>query len=401
MYRHHLSQVDDKVKVDQAEVDARHLFRVAKVLAPPHDIFIRTLVRRTPGQRSQIKKRFKQLYELDLVDELKKGLGKEWHVLIDALLEKNGEDAGSSAEEQRAKRGPDSYSPAAIHTALQRGDVPTVVQVLVTKTDHKIARLRESYTKEYSVSLEAEISERIPEPERLFLLTLLKRKKDRGKADVHQDAQDLFEYGEGRWTSSSGLFLKLLEERNISHMREVLLTYEQVSSGVSALQAIEQDISPSYAKAVEAFLGPRGENNQREKSSSGRGRGRGRGQDMDPGGAGSGSRSPSRDGSTDMRTIRIAYKKKYGKALEVDLEERSRHPTVSILVKLILKSPAKDARKDQHQDSIPQRHGVKDGDRKNQNDRQESGHGKGHRERHDEGQGHDLTQGRRDKKGEG
>lgn len=27
----------------------------------------------------------------------------------------------------------------------------------------------------------------------------------------------------------------------------------QVSSGVSALQAIEQDISPSYAKAVEAF----------------------------------------------------------------------------------------------------------------------------------------------------
>lgn len=55
------------------------------------------------------------------MDELKKGLGKEWHVLIDALLEKNGEDAGSSAEEQRAKRGPDSYSPAAIHTALQVG----------------------------------------------------------------------------------------------------------------------------------------------------------------------------------------------------------------------------------------------------------------------------------------
>lgn len=44
-------------------------------------------------------------------------------------------------------------------------------------------------------------------------------------------------------------------------------------------------------------VGPRGGNNQREKSSSGRGRGRGRGQDMDPGGAGSGSRSPSRDGS--------------------------------------------------------------------------------------------------------
>lgn len=57
---------------------------------------------------------------------------------------------------------------------------------------------------EYSVSLEAEISERIPEPERLFLLTLLKRKKDRGKADVHQDAQDLFEVMDEFLFSSRG-----------------------------------------------------------------------------------------------------------------------------------------------------------------------------------------------------
>lgn len=63
MYRHHLSQVDDKVKVDQAEVDARHLFRVAKVLGKSKHVFIKIYlaISRRENYRPPVLLRFNKL----------------------------------------------------------------------------------------------------------------------------------------------------------------------------------------------------------------------------------------------------------------------------------------------------------------------------------------------------
>ncbi|VDI82845.1 Hypothetical predicted protein [Mytilus galloprovincialis] len=81
------SMDDDEVSpTNPTDNDCKQLFKVAKQLAAPPDVIIKTLVKKTPKQRQQTKERFKEMYDLELVPELKEGLGPEWHLLIDALL---------------------------------------------------------------------------------------------------------------------------------------------------------------------------------------------------------------------------------------------------------------------------------------------------------------------------
>ncbi|VDI82846.1 Hypothetical predicted protein [Mytilus galloprovincialis] len=97
---------DDEVSpTNPTDNDCKQLFKVAKQLAAPPDVIIKTLVKKTPKQRQQTKERFKEMYDLELVPELKEGLGPEWHLLIDALLT----DSTSSG----AKK---------LHDALEEGD---------------------------------------------------------------------------------------------------------------------------------------------------------------------------------------------------------------------------------------------------------------------------------------
>nr|KAG5712360.1 hypothetical protein BaRGS_023939 [Batillaria attramentaria] len=406
----------EKQKNHQAETDAKHLFRVAKALSPPHDIFIRTLVRRTPNQRQQIKQKFKELYDLDLQSELKQGLDKDWHLLIDALLseEKDDDDKDkdssrkSSSDRSRGRghgkghgkrhgsgrgrggsRSSDRGGPeVALHEALEKGDIPSVVQQLADLSESQLSKLKEDYKKEYVIGLEAAIKDRTKDPEQLLLLTLLKEKKDDGeKKDAHADATAIYESGEGRWSTPSGVFIKLLEERNTKHMRGVLLKYHQVSDGTSAVKAVEKECSKEYAAAIQAFL------------NKGKGKGKGRGKGS------AGSRNDEDDekakecaillyksmhpnnetfvktlverAEIDMPNVRKAYWKKYKSELHTDLDQRSRHTTVNVLIELILKTPpSKDKSKGHDKD--------KDGKGRHGNEGQK----KGHQKHHDQQQQH-------------
>ncbi|KAK7504860.1 hypothetical protein BaRGS_00003888, partial [Batillaria attramentaria] len=342
----------EKQKNHQAETDAKHLFRVAKALSPPHDIFIRTLVRRTPNQRQQIKQKFKELYDLDLQSELKQGLDKDWHLLIDALLseEKDDDDKDkdssrkSSSDRSRGRghgkghgkrhgsgrgrggsRSSDRGGPeVALHEALEKGDIPSVVQQLADLSESQLSKLKEDYKKEYVIGLEAAIKDRTKDPEQLLLLTLLKEKKDDGeKKDAHADATAIYESGEGRWSTPSGVFIKLLEERNTKHMRGVLLKYHQVSDGTSAVKAVEKECSKEYAAAIQAFWSRNDEDDEKAKECAIL-----LYKSMHPNNE-TFVKTLVERAEIDMPNVRKAYWKKYKSELHTDLDQRSRHTTVN------------------------------------------------------------------------
>ncbi|XP_076464205.1 uncharacterized protein LOC143296253 [Babylonia areolata] len=349
------SDNEEDEKSSLAERDARELFRVAKTLAPPTDILIRTLVRRSPKQREMTKKKFYELYELDLATELKNGLSKDWHMLIDALLpESSDEDGDKDKDKDKDGSAQDDGPEDALRSALKSGDISTAVNIIAGKNDKQLADLKENYKKEHGISLESEVEERTEDPVRLFLLTLVKERREGKKEGVQQDATAIHEQGDGRWSSPNGEFIKLLETRNNGHMRAVLKKYQQVS-GTSAVKAVEQECSKDYAEAVTAFMNSKG---------SGKGGGGGGGGD---GGGSSGEatahaivmhKNLNPENATfvnllveraeiDMPTVRKAYKDKYKSEMHTDLGERSRHVTVPCLKELILKKPSQGKGKDQ------------------------------------------------------
>ncbi|CAG2243687.1 Annexin A11,Annexin A13,Annexin A7,Annexin A8,Annexin-B12,Annexin A8-like protein 1 [Mytilus edulis] len=232
------SMDDDEVSpTNPTDNDCKQLFKVAKQLAAPPDVIIKTLVKKTPKQRQQTKERFKEMYDLELVPELKEGLGPEWHLLIDALLT----DSTSSG----AKK---------LHDALEEGDYSQTVEILCSSNKSAMADLKESYKKEYAVSLESDIKDKTDDPEQALLLILQKGlKEDSGKVDektAGKDAEQLNETGEGRWSSSSGKFLKLLSTKSLAHLRVVLNLYTVETGGRDATDDIKKECSKNYADAV-------------------------------------------------------------------------------------------------------------------------------------------------------
>lgn len=301
----------------QVDNDAKALFKVAKDLAQPEDVFIRNLVRRTPSQRKKISERFKEMYSLDLASELRSGLGEDWDCVIDALLKSK---ATGSAK--------------LLHDALEEGDYPMAVEILFTCKNTDLADLRGSFRQEYSQSIDTTINEKTEDPERSLLATLAKGDRDESnkvdESTAETDAEDLYESGDGRWSSDAGKFLKLLRTRNNKHITVVLNLYKIHNKGVEATEDIARECSRSYAEALTALInslhGP--ENHFAERLFR--------------------TMSPTNPefvnllvvrSEIDMPAVRKAYKKKFDAELVDDIKHKCQHTTTKVLVEIANKTP--------------------------------------------------------------
>lgn len=312
--------------------DCKQLFKVAKQLSPPADIILKTLVKKTPKQRQQTKDRFKEMYELDLISELKSGLGGDWTPLIDALM--------SDSNTSSAKK---------LHDALEEGDYSQTVEILFSCNKSSMADLKESYKKEYAVSLESDIKDKTDNPEQALLLILQKGlKDDSGQIDektAEKDAEQLNETGDGRWSSTSGKFLKLLSTKSLAHIRVVLNLYTVETGGREATDDIKKECSKNYADAVVTLLQlvKGAETHYADKLFK----------NMGP-------TNPVfidilvNKNEADMTAIRKEYKKKYDAELPDDVRHKCKgHPTEKIMVELAGKSKGKGTQKKGGSAAVP------------------------------------------------
>ncbi|XP_064599670.1 annexin A6-like isoform X2 [Liolophura sinensis] len=297
-----------------AESDAKQLFRICKELDKPEDVFIRTLVRRSYQQRMQTKSKFRDLYDLDLMLELRQGLREPWVPLINALLtEKEASDVST------------------VHSALENKDISSVVEILCTRNTNSLNNLKEAYRKEYAISLESDISEKTKNPVQLLLLTLLKggrmESNDFNEDEAEKDARELFESGEGRWTSDTGKFIKLVEQRNSAQFKVILNMFKQISGGKDILVSVRHDChdAEDYVEAVSTLVncskGPQMYFCEKLHACK----------KLD---------DPSfvnilvSRAETDMPATRKVYKKRYGKELSEDISSRGPHVTLQVLREL-------------------------------------------------------------------
>ncbi|KAL5008266.1 hypothetical protein ScPMuIL_013847 [Solemya velum] len=292
------------------EPDVNMLFRAAKQMASADDVIIKTLARKTYRQRMQMKQKFKEHYDLDLADELKAGLGEDWHVLLDGLL----------------KERPQSDT-RALRDALKNKDYTRAVELMCTRSSN-LQELKESYRKEFAVSLESDIKEYTQEPVQLLLLCLHKGRKVQtnkvDQAEAEKDAEALHESGDGRWTSENGQFIKVLTEKSLFHLKAVVLAYRQ-GYGTDASVHIEEDCPKEYAEAVITLInclkGPHSHIADKLHSHM---------HPMDPVLV-----NTLVDKVVDIGNIKRAYKRRYAVELTDDIKHKcAHHPTRRILLDL-------------------------------------------------------------------
>ncbi|XP_046579891.1 titin homolog [Haliotis rubra] len=315
------SKSKNKADMTPVEADCKQLFKVAKEMAAPDDILIKTLVKKSPSYRQQVQRKFQEMYDLDLSKELKQGLGSDWNLLIDELLADPTEgDAG------------------ALHTALEKNNIPTVVEILCSNQS-SLAQVKEAYRKEFAVSLESDVANKTKEPVNLLLMTLLKEGRDESTdvddKRVEKDTTVLHEFGDGRWSNKSGKFLSLLEEKSLAHIKAVLKMYKSVSGGKEVLHSVKEECDQEYADAVGAFVSTvrSSSDTYAEKLYKN-----------------INATNPVfvktlvARAEIDMPSVRKAYKKKYDAELTEDIEDRCSHPTVKLLKELASKTPAKKSK---------------------------------------------------------
>ncbi|GFS09018.1 annexin [Elysia marginata] len=318
-----------KAPANQAETDAKSLHKVTKEGERPHDILIKSLATRSYRQRLKIKKKYKELYQTDLEEDLKRALGGEWNLLIEALFN----------EEK-------SHPPQALGKVIKSGDAPALVRRLTPLTNNELADLKEDYLKENSESLEHDISAKFDSPTDMLLLTLVKgtkrEKEQTSDSGVERDAKALLEHGDGRWTSESGKFVLLLEQKTPAYMSRVFDRYKLLNKGKSAVKAVYDECPRDYADALAAYI------NCTETAGS---------ETIDRLHKNLDATNPTFvktvvvRSEIDMPKVKKDYRKKYGNDLGVDLEQRSSHTTVSVLKAIINKTPQKQKTTRRRQDN--------------------------------------------------
>ncbi|XP_060062835.1 uncharacterized protein LOC132543360 [Ylistrum balloti] len=316
----------DKRNPQQAQTDndAKQLFNASKLIGRvhPEDIIIRTCVRRNQKQRMKTKARFEELYELELIPELKSGLGASWFLIIDALLDER-----------------TTSSSRAIHDALEEGSYSTVVEILCFTTQQSLATLNDLYNKDYAVSLEEDITDKTDAPEQTLLLALHQGRDESVKVvekEAEKDADSLYESGDGRWSSDTGPFIKMVRTRNFAHIRVVLNLYRVLTGGKDVTEDIKSECARQYAdclitmvncvRGADTYFADKIFKNMSAKD-----------QDF--------VNMLVARSEIDMPTIKRAYKKKYDAELVDDLKHKCNHPTINVLIELINKIPQGQGKK--------------------------------------------------------
>ncbi|XP_069118301.1 annexin A6-like isoform X1 [Argopecten irradians] len=307
----------------QTDSDAKQLFNASKLIGKvhPEDILIRTCVRRNHKQRMKTKARFEELYELELIPELKSGLGASWFLLIDALLD----DHSSSAR--------------TMHDALEEGNYCSAVEILCLTTPQSLANMNDLYNKDYAVSLESDINDKTEAPERTLLLALHKGRDESVKAvekEAEKDADALYESGDGRWSSDTGPFIKMVCARNFAHIRVVFNLYRVLTGGKDVIDDIKNECSRQYAdclvtmvncvRGADTYFADKIFKNMSAKD-------------------GDFVNMLVERSEVDMPAIKRAYKKKYDAELVDDLQHKCNHPTINVLIELINKIPQGQGKK--------------------------------------------------------
>ncbi|ELT94151.1 hypothetical protein CAPTEDRAFT_214127, partial [Capitella teleta] len=302
-----------------AEQDAKLLFKASKQLVEGDQAILQSLIKRSHPQRMATKRKFEEMYDMDLETELKGGLDREYGPLVEAVLTER-EDADSSE----------------INRAVRSNDTASLTEILCTRNSTALSSIQKSYEKKYSIPLNDDIESSIKNEEsRIFILALLNGqnspKGELNEEKAEEDAQKIHNAGKGRF-QKKGEFLNTVNASSLPQIKAIFAAYPEVSGGKDLPKVMQEHrANRDFVSAVDTMSNCMGNSaNYHADKMHGMLK------------AGQTRQLTSlllARAEIDLPEIRKAYKKKHGIDLTEDLQAKGGKEVGPLMAQIALKQP--------------------------------------------------------------
>ena len=225
------------------ENDSKALYKAMKGSGTDEDVIIKVICNRSNQQRQEILAFYKASYGQDLKADLKDELGGNFETAVLALFE-----TAIMYDTKEIRR--------AIKGAGTNED--TLIEILGSRSTKRIKEIKEAYLANYGGTLEEAISDETSGDLKNMIVSLLQCNRSENvipdNSKCLQDAQNLYDAGEGQWGTEESVFNKIFALRSPYELGVIARHYNQISSGKSLFQVIESEFSGDILKLLKTML---------------------------------------------------------------------------------------------------------------------------------------------------
>ena len=204
---------------------------------------INIIVNRNYAQRAEIRRCYKSCYGKDLIKRLKEDTSGNFKDVVAAMF-----------------MTPAEFDAMCLYKAMKGLGTHegVLIEIIGTRTSQQLMEIKDAFQREYNESLEKWVKGDTSGNFRNLLIALLQCNRSMNPNPdpnmCQQDAQMLYNAGEGRWGTDESTFIRIFANRSPAEMAMINDCYTRLR-GKGLLKAIDKEFSGDIKKLLETVVG--------------------------------------------------------------------------------------------------------------------------------------------------
>ena len=225
------------------EQDCQVLRNAVHGIGTDEKAIINIIVNRNGAQRAAIRNCYKSCYGKDLIKRLKEDTSGNFKQVIAGVF-----------------MTPAEYDAMCLYKAMKGLGTSegVLIEIIGTRTNEELREIREVFEREYKGSLEKWVIGDTSGNFKNLLVALLQGQRSMNPtpdpAMCQNDAQALYNAGEGRWGTDEPTFIKIFSKRSAAEMAMINDFYIKLT-GKGLLRAVDKEFSGDIKKLLQTVIG--------------------------------------------------------------------------------------------------------------------------------------------------
>ena len=225
------------------EQDCQILHKAVHGLGTDERAIINLIINRNWAQRAEIRRCYKSCYGKDLIKRLKEDTSGNFKEVVGGMF-----------------MTPPEYDAMCLYKAMKGAGTRegVLIEIIGTRTNQELMLVKDVFQREYHETLEKWVRGDTSGNFRNLLIALLQCNRSMNiNPDPNMcqnDAQALYNAGEGRWGTDESIFIRIFATRSVAEMAMINDCYTRLR-GQGLLKAIDKEFSGDIKKLLETVVG--------------------------------------------------------------------------------------------------------------------------------------------------